>query len=163
MRERDLYIGDSKIQGKGLFTKKSIKKGQLAFILRGKKKRKINKTTKDVFDNPDWVGFNESWWTDPRIPFRFLNHSCNPNVGFKGSVSFFALRDIKPNEELTFDYSISEAEKRWYLKCSCGQRECRKRITSIQYLPYRVYEHYLPYIPTGMKKVYNKFNNEKGK
>lgn len=161
MRKKDLYISQSSIQGKGLFTKKAIKKGELAFILRGKRKRKINKTKKDVFAHPDWVGFNQFWWTDPYVPFRFLNHSCNPNVGFKGSVSFFALRNIKPGEELTFDYSISEAEPRWFLDCSCGDKKCRKQITSIQFLPKATFQNYLPYIPTEMKKIYNRSNEKR--
>ncbi len=160
MREKDLFVGISRIQGKGLFTKKAIKKGSLAFILKGKRKKKVNKTKDDVFSNPDWVGFSKSWWTDPRPPFRFLNHSCNPNLGFKGAVSFYALRNIKSGEELTFDYSISEAETRWLLDCSCGQKECRKKITSIQFLPFKVFKKYLPFIPGDMKKIYNNYNKK---
>lgn len=44
---------------------------------------------------------------------RFLNHSCNPNcyvakwtVGKKMRMGIFAKRDVKANEELTFNYNV---------------------------------------------------------
>lgn len=44
---------------------------------------------------------------------RFLNHSCNPNcvvakwtIGKKARMGIFAKRDIKANEELTFNYNV---------------------------------------------------------
>ena len=36
----------------------------------------------------------------------FLNHSCEPNVGFAGNVSLVAMRDIGAGEELTTDYAL---------------------------------------------------------
>jgi hypothetical protein len=35
----------------------------------------------------------------------YINHSENPNVYCDENYNFFALRDIKPGEELTADYS----------------------------------------------------------
>jgi uncharacterized protein len=155
MSEKDLFVAKSKFHGKGLFVKKDVKKGQIILTIKGKRKRKQNKTLQDVFSNPNWVGFNEYQWIDPSSPFKFLNHSCDPNGGIKGSVRLYALRDIKAGEEITFDYSTSEADQRWFLNCRCGSKKCRKRIQSIQFLPSNVYDAYLPYIPTGLKFIYN--------
>lgn len=164
MSEKDLFVGNSQIQGKGLFTKKAVKKGHRVFILKGEKKRKINKTIEDVFSNPNWVGFNKNWWTDPRSPYKYLNHSCNPNTGIKGAVCFYALRDIGENEELTFDYTTSEVDTRWHLNCSCGAKNCRKKITSIQFLNKKIFDSYKPYIPTGIMKIYLEYKkNDKTK
>jgi SET domain-containing protein len=33
----------------------------------------------------------------------FINHSCEPNVGFAGNVVLVAMRDISPGKELTTD------------------------------------------------------------
>ncbi|HTQ89004.1 MAG TPA: SET domain-containing protein [Streptosporangiaceae bacterium] len=33
----------------------------------------------------------------------FINHSCEPNVGFAGNIVLVAMRDISPGEELTTD------------------------------------------------------------
>jgi hypothetical protein len=37
----------------------------------------------------------------------FINHSCEPNVGFAGNIVLVAMRDISPGEELTTDYASS--------------------------------------------------------
>jgi uncharacterized protein len=36
----------------------------------------------------------------------FINHSCEPNVGFSGNVVLVAVRDIRHGEELTTDYAL---------------------------------------------------------
>jgi uncharacterized protein len=36
----------------------------------------------------------------------FLNHSCEPSVGFAGNVVLIAMRDISPGEELTTDDAL---------------------------------------------------------
>ena len=36
----------------------------------------------------------------------FINHSCEPNVGFAGNIVLVAMRDISPGEELTTDYAL---------------------------------------------------------
>ena len=60
---------------------------------------------------------------------RYANHSCNPNAEsytYGGRVFIRALRNIKPDEEITYDYGTN------YLKyiigrsrCQCGR--CRRR------------------------------------
>ncbi len=53
---------------------------------------------------------------------RYANHSCNPNaepVIFRGRVFIKALRNIKPGEEITYDYGID------YLKNVIGRSNCR--------------------------------------
>lgn len=44
---------------------------------------------------------------------RFINHSCDPNaatekwtVGRRNRIGFFAVKDIKPGEEIVFDYNF---------------------------------------------------------
>ena len=62
---------------------------------------------------------------------RFINHSCEPNcitqkwnVLGEISVGIFALRDIHPGEELTFDYQF-DVYKTPLCKCLCGTRNCK--------------------------------------
>jgi SET domain-containing protein len=69
---------------------------------------------------------------------RFLNHSCEPNcvpVIETGRVFIAARRDIRPGEELTYDYSYSreggvdeEDEERY--ACHCGAARCRGTLLS---------------------------------
>jgi SET domain len=61
----------------------------------------------------------------------FLNHSCDPNVGFvTGSLALHALRDIHPGEEIAFDYSTCMNEQGWWIACLCGSSRCRGRVQS---------------------------------
>ena len=39
-----------------------------------------------------------------------LNHSCEPNLGLQGQIAFVAMRDIAADEELTFDYAMTDDE-----------------------------------------------------
>lgn len=156
-----IYVEKSKINGKGIFVKKNIKKGEIIFIAKGKiiKFSTDAKNAKESRIGSNWIGINKNIWLNiVKYSFRFINHFCNPNAGIKGKVIFVALRDIKKDEEITFDYSISEDDILWQMKCSCGQKNCRKIIRSIQFLPVKTFKKYLPYIPTYFKKVYLKYH-----
>lgn len=79
-------------------------------------------------------------------PSRFMNHSCNPNCKmFPVSthhgderiydLAFFALRDIPPGIELTFDYNPhlsgetnASAADPSAVKCLCGEAQCRGQL-----------------------------------
>lgn len=63
---------------------------------------------------------------------RFINHSCNPNSEvqvwttddrFRGFI--VAIRDILPGEEISYDYKFSFFKKNSFLKCMCGEENCR--------------------------------------
>jgi SET domain-containing protein len=64
---------------------------------------------------------------------QFINHSCAPNCYMKilyGHILFFALRDIRPGEEITLDYveSYHPDSKR----CRCNAPTCRSTINLIK-------------------------------
>jgi SET domain-containing protein len=57
----------------------------------------------------------------------FLNHSCEPNVGFAGNIVLVAMRDINPGEELTTDYALFD-DYDGEMECQCGTASCRRTI-----------------------------------
>ncbi len=57
-----------------------------------------------------------------------INHSCDPNVGFRGNVIYVALRDIAAGEELFHDYAMERSDD-YTLDCRCGSRLCRGKVT----------------------------------
>jgi hypothetical protein len=63
-------------------------------------------------------------------PADWINHSCNPNAGFRGQVSLVAMRDILPGEEITFDYAMSDATPYDEFDCQCGAIHCRGRVAA---------------------------------
>lgn len=58
----------------------------------------------------------------------FINHSCDPNVGFAGNIVLVAMRDIQPGEELTTDYALFD-DYDGSMPCQCGAPGCRGVIT----------------------------------
>ena len=57
----------------------------------------------------------------------FLNHSCDPNVGFAGNVVLVAMRDVEKGEELTTDYALFDTPDA-EMECRCGTSACRGTI-----------------------------------
>ncbi len=69
---------------------------------------------------------------------RFINHACEPNcrpVVEGGRVYIVAARDIRPGEELSYDYAYAreggpdERHPERYA-CHCGARRCRGTLLS---------------------------------
>jgi uncharacterized protein len=58
----------------------------------------------------------------------FLNHSCEPNVGFAGNIILVAMRDVSPGEELTTDYALFD-DHGSTMECHCGTPSCRGTIS----------------------------------
>lgn len=153
---KHIYHATSNIEGLGLRIGENAKRGDIIFRFKGPLKFKVNQNKQDALDNPDWVGVAKDQWIDPEKPYKFINHSCNPNVGIKGRVTVMALRDIKEGDELTIDYSTIEGDTRWEMECLCGEKNCRKVIRSVQFLPKEQFKKYLPYVPTYFQKLYLK-------
>ena len=57
----------------------------------------------------------------------FINHSCEPNVGFAGNIVLVAMRDISAGEELTTDYALFD-DYGGSMECQCAAPTCRGTI-----------------------------------
>lgn len=148
-----IKVKKSAIHGRGVFLTKSVKKNHSVSRLRGRIRTKENLSLEDSLANPDWVGISKNRWIDPIPPYKYINHSCDPSTGIKGTVTLVALRNLKSGDEITIDYSAVEADPRWYMKCSCKAKGCRKVIRSIQFLPQENFKRYLPFVSTYFKKL----------
>jgi SET domain-containing protein len=70
---------------------------------------------------------------------RYINHSCSPNceaVNDGGRIFIEALRDIRPGEELTYDYLLETEEPmtprlQTIFGCNCGTRRCRRTLFNV--------------------------------
>ena len=102
---KNIIIRRSPIQGLGIFAGESIRKGEFIALLRGKLHHKAYPAGSRLTKREDiWMPIAINRWIDPALPFRYINHSCEPSVGFKTPRRAHALRDIKKGEELTVDY-----------------------------------------------------------
>ena len=58
----------------------------------------------------------------------YSNHSCNPNLGVRGEITFVAMRNIRAGEELTHDWAMTDDDD-YSVECNCGAADCRKILT----------------------------------
>lgn len=98
-----VYVSDSGIHGKGLFARKSILKGAYIGYYEGPIARRNGSHVLWV-TYPDGREVGRSG----RNKLRFLNHSNRPNCEFDG-FECYALKNIKADQELTFNYGSDPA------------------------------------------------------
>ncbi len=71
----------------------------------------------------------------------YVNHSCDPNcwlaIESETNVRLVTLREISPEEELTFDYSLTSFRDPypWAMPCSCGTTKCRGTVSNFELQP----------------------------
>lgn len=125
----------SKIAGRGLISVKPIKKGDIIAIKGGhiidwktyeKYESLIGLSILQIADDFILAPLTKSEIEKVTI---FLNHSCNPNIGVRGEITFVAMRNIKAGEELTVDYAMIQDNTDKPMRCNCGAKNCRKIIT----------------------------------
>jgi hypothetical protein len=131
MPKRPFRIGRSNT-GLGLFATRPIRKRLRIAEYKGEKISTKEAERRENRGNLYLYELNSRWTIDGTARSnisRYFNHSCNPNaevyeVGHR--VFIRTLRNIKPDEEITYDYGID------YLRnvigisnCQCGR--CRRR------------------------------------
>jgi uncharacterized protein len=127
--KRLLWVGKSRIAGKGLFTAQEIKKGTRILQYIGEKIPKAESAKRLAQGNTYIFAFNDHWDIDGRVlrnKARYINHSCEPNCEVhmtSRTIWIVALRDIKTGEELTFNYGY-ELDDEMEQPCTCGAEHC---------------------------------------
>ncbi len=159
MKKASLSIHESPIHGYGVFTNLPLKKGAFIADLRGSKVRYDSSIYGQSNRYGDWIGIGKDTWIDPIDEFQYLNHSCSPTAGLKGSrkLKLYALRDLEANEEITIDYSTTEEDPDYCFENSEPATENHRHFVGpVQSLPLEIYNKYLPYIPRNFQKVYER-------
>jgi hypothetical protein len=133
----------------GIFAACNIKKGSIVFEVKGK----VVEGDLPYEIGECWFQIGKNKWISPspRNPGRFINHSCNPNVGIKASnkgksLLMIALRNITQGEEIAYDYAMSDWDWGWAMPCFCEEPNCRKTIRGYKYLPTKIKKKYSGYI-----------------
>jgi len=91
---------------------------------------------------------------------ELINHSCNPNAGFRSEIQLVAMRYILAGEQVTADYAMCMTTgdfDNW--ECECGWESCRKKITGDDWKVPELQQKYRgcfqPYIK---EKIFTEFN-----
>ena len=144
---RKIVARRSAIHGNGVFAVAPIAKGERIIEYKGRR-RTHEEVDNDVTGDPDsghtfLFTLNDEYVIDANYEggvARWINHSCSPNCEAvleeadgddrtKDRVFIEAIRDIKPGQELSYNYGITleekhtpELKKIW--ECRCGSRNC---------------------------------------
>ena len=126
-------IKKSNIDKRGLYASKNIKPGEKVIDYVGKLITKKETEENPKFNNGKAIylfNLNNRYDLDGDFVYnvaRLINHSCNPNceVESKGlKLWISSIRDIKKNEELSYDYGFSFDENYKEFPCKCGSNNC---------------------------------------
>ena len=137
----------SGIEGTGLYAREPIGAGELIVVKGG---HVFDRATRDKLAKtlgPAEIQIEDDIFIGPITQeerfdaMMHLNHSCDPNVGIQGQVSFFAMRDIAVNEELSFDYATGDDDD-WTMACACGTLRCRGTVTGRDWMLAELQERY---------------------
>ncbi len=151
-----LHKDESRISGVGLYSSADYKKDQTIAYIHGPIVI-VRKWTKALSARSlNWIGAGKYSWIDTaESPFRFINHSCNPNVAIVTKRKVIALKSIPAGTELVMDYSLTESDTGWEIQCKCESANCRKVIRSIQSLRKSDFKKHSQHIPENFKKIYS--------
>ncbi|MDQ3230142.1 MAG: SET domain-containing protein-lysine N-methyltransferase [Pseudomonadota bacterium] len=137
----------SPIHGNGVFASAPIEKGERIIRYKGtlRTHEEVDKEYGEIDENGHTFLFtlNDDYVVDANIGgnrARWLNHSCEPNCeavieendkgkSHKDKIFIEAMRDIKEDEELVYNYGITldephtkKAKALW--ACKCGSKKC---------------------------------------
>jgi len=131
-----IEIKESNLDGKGMFAKEAIKKDEIVFIKGGHLVTREQLFSSGVInsylpiDDNYFIGsINKEEEDGIKL---WINHSCEPNCGMRGEISFVAMRDIKINEELSIDYALVDNED-YKINCNCKSKSCRSIVTGFDW------------------------------
>lgn len=120
-------------KGTGVIAQRRIRRGEILSMFGGyvMTTEKFRQLPKDLQEFPYQIADDLFFGPIERKGMtisEYYNHSCNPNAGFKDSMTLIATRTIRPDEEVAFDYCMCMSSPLLKLDCACGDTHCRKVI-----------------------------------
>src|SRR4029453_5534074 len=128
-------VCESKIHGRGLFARTEIAKDEIVAVKGGH--IVVGRTLRERITavlGPVEIQIDDNLFIAPltneerELSMLYLNHSCDPNLGMRGEITFVAMRGIHAGEELTHDWAMTDDDD-YSLECNCGAPDCRRTLT----------------------------------
>src|SRR5215475_948188 len=130
-----VWVGTSRIAGKGLFAAQPIKKDTRIIQYIGQRISK-EETAERLYQGNQYIfEFNDRYDIDGKTlknKARYINHSCDPNCDIlitQRTIWIVAKRDIQEDEELSYNYGFTAKQYR----CTYGAKNCCGYILEPQY------------------------------
>ena len=144
-------VRESKIHGRGLFAVADIAENEIVAVKGGHiidRKTLREKITPRL--GPVEIQIDEDLFIAPVTEeeregsMLYSNHSCNPNLGMRGEITFVAMRHIRAGEELTHDWATTDNND-YSVECTCGAANCRKILTGKDWQKPELQKRYASY------------------
>jgi uncharacterized protein len=150
-RRPKISVRNSRIHGRGVYAARRIAKGERVIEYKGEiiTWKEADRRPPSDPDDPHHTFFfsldDGKHVIDAAVDgnaARWINHSCDPNCETEEDddedrVYIVALRDIRPGEELFYDYGliiderITPTLKKNY-ECRCGAKDCRGTMLALR-------------------------------
>jgi uncharacterized protein len=151
-------LRESKIHGRGLFARVGITKDELVAVKGGHiiDGKTLREKITPAF-GPVEIQIGDDLFIAPvsdeerELSMLYLNHSCHPNLGVRGEVTFVAMRDISAGEELTHDWAMTDDDD-YSLKCNCGTADCRETLSGRDWQRADLQKRYAGYFSTYLAR-----------
>jgi len=138
-RQKKYRIKGNSINGYGIVSQKSLKKGDVIFKIEESAQRIVTKRYVEKHWSPQQLEEIRHYaypiydkvyilWDHKPQNWAPQNHSCNPNTAYDG-LNLIALCDINNEEELTLDYADLLDDNIQSFVCTCGHKNCRKVVS----------------------------------
>jgi len=128
-------VRESQIHGRGLFAIVDIAKDEIVAVKGGHiidRKTLREEVTPRL--GPVEIQIDKDLFIAPvtreerELSMLYSNHSCDPNLGIRGAITFVTMRQIRSGEELTHDWAMTDDDD-YSVDCKCGAPHCRKILT----------------------------------
>ena len=139
---------------KGMFANQQIRSGEVVFIKGGHiliREQLFSSAVINSYHPIDDEYFLGATSLEEEDGIKlYINHSCKPNCGLRGEITFVAMRDIETDEELTIDYAFVDNED-YAFPCTCGECCCRSTVTGFDWMLKDIQAKYYDYFATYLK------------
>jgi hypothetical protein len=153
---RDVEVRDAGAKGKGVFARRSFKRGE--FLFHRRHTRIVDTKGIAGLSAEEQMHMCELDWDRFAVlapPGCYLNHSCDPNA-MRSGVKVFAWKPIRAGDEITIDYRLNASDgSSW--PCDCGTAACTGTVVgSFFALPEDRKRMYLRYAPAFIRQEYHR-------
>jgi uncharacterized protein len=157
----------SDIAGRGLFAVEPIGAGEIVAVKGGH-----IVTTRQLDELPEPLPNSEIQIADDlrlvalspdeyEPVMLFINHSCDPNVGFAGNVVLVSMCDVAAGEELTTDYALFDDDDT-QMACQFNSPRCRKVIGGRDWRRRDLQERYRGYFSWYLQRKFDETRSAEG-
>lgn len=151
-----LAVGNSEVEGKGLFARRTIQAGEVLIVYGG---RLIGDAELGALGPHSTLAVAEGQHLVQAQddPAQYVNHSCDSNAWLRDQITLIARRPIETGDEVTLDYALVTSQSDWDMCCDCGASNCRGTITGNDWqqpiLQRRYTGHFSPFINERIRRL----------